>query len=54
MKDLAKELSSRLAKAASESRTGFGMLGKALAVHLLTRRPDQPVETAKYLGEHVC
>ncbi|KAM7543287.1 hypothetical protein Aperf_G00000009228 [Anoplocephala perfoliata] len=54
VKDLANELSSRLAKAASESRTGFGLVGKALAVHLLTRRPDQPVETAKYLGHGIC
>ncbi|VUZ54720.1 unnamed protein product [Hymenolepis diminuta] len=54
VKDLAKELSSRLYKAASESRTGFGMVGKNLVVHLLTRRADQPVETAKYLGHGIC
>nr|CDS33235.1 terminal deoxycytidyl transferase rev1 [Hymenolepis microstoma] len=54
VKDLAKELSFRLGKAASESRTGFGMVGKNLAVHLLTRRADQPIKTAKYLGHGVC
>ncbi|VDO05507.1 unnamed protein product [Rodentolepis nana] len=54
VKDLAKELSSRLGKAASESRTGFGMVGKNLAVHLLTRRADQPIKTAKYLGHGIC
>ncbi|KAM3179012.1 hypothetical protein ACTXT7_001411 [Hymenolepis weldensis] len=54
VKDLAKELSSRLCKVASESRTGFGMVGKNLVVHLLTRRADQPAETAKYLGHGIC
>lgn len=50
MGDLAKELSSRLENAAAESKSGFGVVGKSLAVHLLTRRPDQPVESAKFLG----
>ncbi|VDK31463.1 unnamed protein product [Taenia asiatica] len=52
--DLAKELSSRLGNAAAESRSGFGVVGKSLAVHLLTRRRDQPVEAAKFLGHGIC
>ncbi|KAL5960770.1 DNA repair protein Rev1 [Taenia solium] len=52
--DLAKELSSRLRNAAAESRSGFGVVGKSLAVHLLTRRRDQPVEAAKFLGHGIC
>ncbi|CDS37116.1 terminal deoxycytidyl transferase rev1 [Echinococcus multilocularis] len=52
--DLANELSSRLRNAIAESKRGFGVVGKSLAVHLLTRRPDQPVESAKYLGHGIC
>ncbi|VDM32049.1 unnamed protein product [Hydatigera taeniaeformis] len=52
--DLAKELSSRLGNAAAESRSGFGMVGKSLTVHLLTRKADQPVESAKFLGHGIC
>ena len=50
MGDLARELSSRLAKAAADSRSGFGVVGRSLVVHLLTRRSDQPQESDKFLG----
>uniref|UniRef100_A0A5K3FNT6 DNA repair protein REV1 n=1 Tax=Mesocestoides corti TaxID=53468 RepID=A0A5K3FNT6_MESCO len=52
--DLAKELAARMANAAAESRSGSGVVGKSLVVHLLTRKPDQPVEPAKFMGHGIC